>query len=707
MPSKRGNGNSRSRAGKFRIPVLTLLLVSVVAPLIFLASRLGNFALSGDQDSSSGLSTIGDDDKRLNALQQIENLFSNDVLKVITTNSDDSGPLSLNVVGRKDLSASWVVEKPADLSRYNNLSKAYTNESNGEDKYLEVASTAQSRGSSNGFEDDQHSQMKTEYHNMDEADLNEHNIMKENDTSEQAARLQLRLERKDKRASDITQIGDETDKTSIFKEAFQVKKEIDDNILHKYSIWGPDFDADSESLIRLVRDQVIMARVYESLARSHNMPSLQRELNVRMKESSRLLAEANVDADLPSSATEKIKAMGQTLSIARRYLYDCKAVARRLRAMVQAADDQADALTRQSTVLRQLLAKTTPKGLHCLSMLLTSEFLSLSEDQKIHVNLKNLEDPSLYHYALFSDNVIAAAVVVNSTIQNAKEQEKHVFHIVSDKLNFAAMKMWFIANPPGKATVHVENIDDFKWLNATYCPVLRQLETSSMKEYYFKSDHSTTLADAATNLKYRNPKYLSMLNHLRFYLPEVYPKLDKILFLDDDIVVQKDLASLWAIDLHGNVNGAVETCGKTFHRFDKYLNFSNPLIYSNFDSNACGWAYGMNMFDLKEWKRRNITSIYHKWQTLNEQRELWKLGTLPPGLITFYNLTYPLEKSWHVLGLGYDPHIEQNDIENAAVVHYNGNMKPWLDLSFSKYKTYWAKYLDQSNIFLQQCNVNV
>ncbi|KAH7416448.1 hypothetical protein KP509_14G091900 [Ceratopteris richardii] len=549
--------------------------------------------------------------------------------------------------------------------------------------------------------------MKTEYHNMDEADLNEHNIMKENDTSEQAARLQLRLERKDKRASDITQIGDETDKTSIFKEAFQVKKEIDDNILHKYSIWGPDFDADSESLIRLVRDQVIMARVYESLARSHNMPSLQRELNVRMKESSRLLAEANVDADLPSSATEKIKAMGQTLSIARRYLYDCKAVARRLRAMVQAADDQADALTRQSTVLRQLLAKTTPKGLHCLSMLLTSEFLSLSEDQKIHVNLKNLEDPSLYHYALFSDNVIAAAVVVNSTIQNAKEQEKHVFHIVSDKLNFAAMKMWFIANPPGKATVHVENIDDFKWLNATYCPVLRQLETSSMKEYYFKSDHSTTLADAATNLKYRNPKYLSMLNHLRFYLPEVYPKLDKILFLDDDIVVQKDLASLWAIDLHGNVNGAVETCGKTFHRFDKYLNFSNPLIYSNFDSNACGWAYGMNMFDLKEWKRRNITSIYHKWQTLNEQRELWKLGTLPPGLITFYNLTYPLEKSWHVLGLGYDPHIEQNDIENAAVVHYNGNMKPWLDLSFSKYKTYWAKYLDQSNIFLQQCNVNV
>jgi alpha-1,4-galacturonosyltransferase len=137
-----------------------------------------------------------------------------------------------------------------------------------------------------------------------------------------------------------------------------------------------------------------------------------------------------------------------------------------------------------------------------------------------------------------------------------------------------------------------------------------------MKDYYFKPDQPATLADASSNLKYRNPKYLSMLNHLRFYLPEIYPKLDKILFLDDDIVVQRDLTRLWSIDLNGNVNGAVETCGESFHRFDKYLNFSNPLIKQNFDLNACGWAYGMNIFDLHRWKAHDITGIYHKWQTL-------------------------------------------------------------------------------------------
>jgi hypothetical protein len=89
----------------------------------------------------------------------------------------------------------------------------------------------------------------------------------------------------------------------------------------------------------------------------------------------------------------------------------------------------------------------------------------------------------------------------------------------------------------------------------------------------------------------------------------------QVLFLDDDIVVQRDLTRLWEEDLEGNVNGAVETCGASFHRFDKYLNFSNPKIRDNFDPRACGWAYGMNVFDLKVWKEKDITGIYHRWQS--------------------------------------------------------------------------------------------
>jgi len=90
----------------------------------------------------------------------------------------------------------------------------------------------------------------------------------------------------------------------------------------------------------------------------------------------------------------------------------------------------------------------------------------------------------------------------------------------------------------------------------------------------------------------------------------------------------------------------------------------------------------------------------------NEDRSLWKLGTLPPGLITFWNKTFPLSRSWHVLGLGYNPHVNSRDIERAAVIHYNGNMKPWLEIGLPKFRSYWSKYLDYDQSFLQECNIN-
>ncbi|KAH9732974.1 polygalacturonate 4-alpha-galacturonosyltransferase [Citrus sinensis] len=495
---------------------------------------------------------------------------------------------------------------------------------------------------------------------------------------------QLRERRREKRAADLVQQDDEAI-VKLENAAIERSKSVDSAVLGKYSIWRKENENDnSDSTVRLMRDQMIMARVYLSIAKMKNKPDLQQELQSRLKESQRALGDTAADADLHHSVPEKIKLMGQVLSKAREQLYDCKLVTGKLRAMLQTADEQVRSLKKQSTFLSQLAAKTIPNGIHCMSMRLTIEYYLLPPEKRKFPGSENLENPNLYHYALFSDNVLAASVVVNSTIMNAKDSSKHVFHLVTDKLNFGAMNMWFLLNPPGKAAIHVENVDEFKWLNSSYCPVLRQLESASMKEYYFKADHPTTLSSGASNLKYRNPKYLSMLNHLRFYLPQVYPKLNKILFLDDDIVVQKDLTRLWSVDLQGKVNGAVETCGESFHRFDKYLNFTNPHIARNFDPNACGWAYGMNMFDLKEWKKKDITGIYHKWQNMNEDRTLWKLGTLPPGLITFYNLTHPLEKSWHVLGLGYNPSVDRSEIENAAVVHYNGNMKPWLELAMTK-----------------------
>ncbi|XP_024987567.1 probable galacturonosyltransferase 4 isoform X3 [Cynara cardunculus var. scolymus] len=457
-----------------------------------------------------------------------------------------------------------------------------------------------------------------------------------------------------------------------------------------------------DSRVRYLKDQLIRGRLYLSLSATRTNVHFIRELRLRMKEVQRVLGDATKDADLPKSASDKLKAMEQTLAKGKQIQDDCTAVVKKLRAIIHSTEEQQRVHKKQALFLTHLTAKTVPKGLHCLPLRLSTEYYSLNSSAQQFSNQEKLEDPKLFHYALFSDNVLATAVVVNSTVSSAKDSSKHVFHIVTDRLNYAAMRMWFLANPPSKATIQVQNVEEFTWLNASYSPVLKQLASQNMIDYYFK----TRRAEPDSNLKFRNPKYLSIMNHLRFYLPEIFPKLSKVLFLDDDIVVQKDLTGLWSLDLKGKVNGAVETCGESFHRFDRYLNFSNPIIAKNFDPRACGWAYGMNIFDLEEWKKQNITEVYHSWQNLNQGRQLWKLGTLPPGLITFWKRVYPLEKSWHVLGLGYNPSVSQREIERAAVIHYNGNLKPWLEIGIPKFRGYWNRFVDYEQAYMRDCNMS-
>ncbi|KAL4586039.1 hypothetical protein LXL04_010670 [Taraxacum kok-saghyz] len=667
MAIKRGVssfGVHRNRGGGgSRFPVFTFVLILVLAPMVFFLGRVIYSADSIDMQDVDWRTKL--------ALQN--------VIDVIKANTDDMGPLSLDSFRKQSFSASWKFS--------------------GKENEIDI--------NSNPSEIVEANKQETPKGKQDNSlDVNTDDLSQYVETPATLARRKLRDKRRETRAAGLMK-QDEDVSIKLENAAIERSKSVDSAVLGKYSIWRKEADNENiDTTVRLMRDQIIMARVYVSIATMKNKTDMAHELQSQIKESQRALGDATTDSDLNRSAPDKIKAMGQLLSRARDQLYNCKLVTGKLRAMLQSADEQVRSLKKQSTFLSQLAAKTIPNGIHCLSMRLTIEYYLLSPEKRKFPRSQNLENPSLYHYALFSDNVLAASVVVNSTIMNAKEPEKHVFHLVSDKLNFGAMNMWFLLNPPGKATIHVENVDEFKWLNSSYCPVLRQLESSAMKEFYFKADHHTTLSSGSSNLKYRNPKYLSMLNHLRFYLPQVYPKLNKILFLDDDIVVQKDLTGLWKVDLKGKVNGAVETCGESFHRFDKYLNFSNPHIARNFDPNACGWAYGMNVFDLKQWKKRDITGIYHKWQNMNEDRVLWKLGTLPPGLMTFYGLTHPLDKSWHVLGLGYNPSIDKIDIENAAVVHYNGNMKPWLELAMTRYRSYWVKYIKFDHPYIRGCKLS-
>ncbi|XP_009142641.3 putative galacturonosyltransferase 2 isoform X2 [Brassica rapa] len=598
------------------------------------------------------------------ALESFPSLFSKEMLDALngTATTSDSDTLSIDAIRKKKPSLSWRVEDEVESSEDHMV-----------DNFGHGTWTREGGGQ----------------------------VL--NDTPEKLYQRRMRQERREKRAKDLMK---KDNHQALEKAAIQRSRSIDSVAPGNYSIWRNEYHKSKnfEDLLRLMQDQIIMVRVYTSLAKMTNNLALHKELEAKLAKMEEE-QEESINIDQQQRVLDTIRDMGQLLARARKQLYDCNLVTNKLRAMLQTAEEELVSTQTHTTFLNQLASKSIPHAIHCLTMTLNLEYSLLPAPMRHFPRMENLENPDLYHYALFSDNVLAASVVVNSTVTNANDPSLHVFHIVTDKLNFGAMSMWFLLNPPKEATVHVQRFEDFSWLNSSYSPVLKQLESEAMKRFYFKTERSESAESGAESLKYRYPKYLSMLNHLRFYIPKIFPKLDKILFLDDDVVVQKDLAPLWSVDLKGKVNGAVETCGVTFHRLKAYLNFSDQHVSEKFDPEYCGWAYGMNIFDLKEWRKHNITETYHFWQNLNENRTLWKLGTLPPGLITFYNLTLPLQKKWHLLGLGYNREIDVKKIERSAVIHFNGHSKPWTELGISKYQPYWTKYTNLEHPYISSCRL--
>ncbi|XP_047314792.1 probable galacturonosyltransferase 9 [Impatiens glandulifera] len=435
-------------------------------------------------------------------------------------------------------------------------------------------------------------------------------------------------------------------------------------------------------------------RMFEDLAK--NFVDLPLKQNYRK---SLLEPEGPVDEDVLRQFEKEVKDKMKTarlMILESKESYDNQLKIQKLKDTIFSVNELLVKAKKNGAFAHLIASKSTPKSLHCLSMKLMEERIAQPDKYKDDKPAAEFEDPTLYHYAIFSDNVIAVSVVVNSVIKNAVDPSKHVFHVVTDRMILAAMKVWFKRRPVEKgAHIEIKAVENFPFLNPSYVPVLRQVEHASKAENSSKD---------ANTMKFTGPKYLSMLHHLRFYLPQMYPNLPRILFLEDDVVVQKDLTALWKIDMDGKVNGAVESCFGSFHRYKQYLNFSHPLIRQKFNPRACAWAFGVNMFDLDTWRSEKLTEQYHYWQNQNEDQTLWKSETLAAGLVTFYSTTKSLDKSWHVMGLGYNPSVSMDEITNAAVIHYNGNMKPWLDIALNQYKNLWTKYVDYEMEFVQMCN---
>ncbi|KAJ3682941.1 hypothetical protein LUZ60_013168 [Juncus effusus] len=461
-----------------------------------------------------------------------------------------------------------------------------------------------------------------------------------------------------------------------------------------YCLWSIERREEmKDAIIKKLKDQLFVSRAfYPSIAKIKGQEGLTKELKQNIQDHERVLSESIVDADLPTSIFKKIEKMDQTIARARSCKVDCNNVDKKLRQILDLTEDEAHFHRKQSAFMYHLGVYTMPKSLHCLNMRLTVEHFKAAPREMDGLQLEKFGEKRYRHYVVFSKNVLAASVTVNSTVMSSEVTGNMVFHVVTDTQNFYAMKLWFTRHIYKEAAVRVLNYD----------PIPQNFPQKVPQNLFLSEEFRVSVRDSDNPSK-THMEYLSLFSHSHFMLPELFKNLKRAILLDDDLVVQKDLSFLWSLDLGGKVNGAVRFCGVKLGNLRSYLG-SNEF----YDGNSCAWMSGINVIDLDKWREFNVTDKYLQLlnQFQSDEPTSVQASALPLSLLVFKDLVYPLDERLTLTGLGYNYEINPDLARQAVSLHYNGNMKPWLELGIPDYKRFWKRFLTRDERFMDDCNVH-
>ena len=189
------------------------------------------------------------------------------------------------------------------------------------------------------------------------------------------------------------------------------------------------------------------------------------------------------------------------------------------------------------------------------------------------------------------------------------------------------------------------------------------------------------------------PSHITMAAYYRLFVADILPPdMEKVLYLDCDMVVRHSIEKLWSIDISDYAIGVVRDCDEFSESKDNRLPypmqegyFNSGVLLINLDywrKNKC-----YDMFEDFARKHSEII-IYHDQDILNAT--LWdKKKWLP--------LTYNFQSSF-IHKAEYRNNYERIEDEIKAtkydptIIHYVANTKPWKIDCPMGYRVAWRYY---------------
>ncbi len=182
-----------------------------------------------------------------------------------------------------------------------------------------------------------------------------------------------------------------------------------------------------------------------------------------------------------------------------------------------------------------------------------------------------------------------------------------------------------------------------------------------------------------------NPRY-SKAAYFRLLLPEILPsEIKKVIYLDADVVVLKDLSELWSVEMDGNPFLAVQEPDGPY-MIDCFRTFNPELRNLDFDKFGIRPEHkycnsGVMVIDVEKWRREAVM-----------EKAFAFLETYFPRFVDQDALNVVLAGRWGLLDpkwnvtqafyvaqpkCPYGPEVIRNVVSDPYILHFTGSPKPW------------------------------
>ncbi|MFZ2038564.1 MAG: glycosyltransferase [Minisyncoccia bacterium] len=182
--------------------------------------------------------------------------------------------------------------------------------------------------------------------------------------------------------------------------------------------------------------------------------------------------------------------------------------------------------------------------------------------------------------------------------------------------------------------------------------------------------------------------YITIATYYRFKIPSFFPKIDKILYMDCDMIVNRNIKELYDTNIDDYYVAAVPEVCNQFHK--KRLGLDGNSYYFN---------AGLLLINNKKWRDDNIEQKLFQYAMKPEQEMIHQdqdiLNIVLKNKKTYLPIAWNLQHDAIDMEESYIYHNLERlaAIKQPHIIHYTNKFKPWHKECTNKFKNMYFEYV--------------